>query len=54
MIYEKINIKIDYKKLGLDNNGFQPTLSTYVIDNSSEIDINRLRKAVVICPGGRI
>lgn len=52
MIYKKINIKIDYKKLGLDNNGFQPTLSAYVIENSPEIDINRLRKAVVICPGG--
>lgn len=52
MLHEKININVDYKKLGLDNNGFQPTLHTYVLDNSPSIDASRIRKAVVICPGG--
>ena len=28
------------------------TLTTYVIDNSEEIDANRRRPAVIICPGG--
>lgn len=52
MLHEKININVDYKKLGLDNNGYQPTLHTYVLDNSPSIDDSRIRKAVVICPGG--
>lgn len=52
MICKKIDINIDYKKLGLENNGFQPTLDTYILDNSPSIDIDRVRKAVIICPGG--
>ncbi|MGL4738436.1 MAG: alpha/beta hydrolase [Cellulosilyticaceae bacterium] len=32
--------------------GSEATLTTYVIDNSPEIDSNRKRASVVICPGG--
>lgn len=29
------------------------TLTTYIHDNTPEIDINRTRAAILVCPGGR-
>ncbi len=52
MNYKCLNIEIDYKKIGVDNGGFQPTMTLYLPENSKEIDINRKRPTVVICPGG--
>lgn len=52
MRYEVLNIDIDYAKIGVENNGFQPTLTIYIPDNSREIDINRIRPMVIVCPGG--
>lgn len=52
MDYRVLNIKIDYDKIGVDNGGYQPTMSLYLPSNSNEIDINRKRPTVVICPGG--
>lgn len=43
MIHETINISTPRSKA---------TLTTYVIDNSEEIDSQRQRPAVIICPGG--
>jgi len=35
-----------------DGSDFEPTLTTYVLDNSQEMDINRKRASILICPGG--
>lgn len=52
MNYQVLDIKIDYKKINVDNGGYQPTMSLYLPSNSNEIDLNRKRPTVVICPGG--
>lgn len=52
MKYEIINIDIDYEKIGTAGTEFKPYMSVYIPDNSREIDINRKRPTVVICPGG--
>ena len=52
MIYQVINIDLDYKKIGADNGGFQPTMSLYLPSNSHEIELCRKRPTVIICPGG--
>lgn len=44
MIVEKINLQV--------KNMPEATLTTYVRENSPEIDGNRRRPAVIICPGG--
>lgn len=36
----------------LDNGGFEPYLTTYLLDNYEEVDSNRKRPLVLICPGG--
>lgn len=48
MIHKKLNIWENYDG-GIHT---QADLTTYVIDNSPEIDLNRKHKAVLICPGG--
>lgn len=52
MIHEIIDLDIDYKGLGLENGGYSPKLYTYILDNFPEIDMNRRRPTIVICPGG--
>ncbi|MBR6743291.1 MAG: alpha/beta hydrolase [Clostridia bacterium] len=52
MIYQVINIELDYKKIGADNGGFQPIMTLYLPSNSHEIELDRKRPTVIICPGG--
>ena len=52
MIHEAIEIRLDQTPLGPNEAGFQPKLYTYVLDNTPEIDPERRRPAVVLCPGG--
>ena len=52
MIYKTIDIKVDYEKMGVDNGGYQPTMTLYLPDNTPEIDTERKRPTVLICPGG--
>ena len=52
MRYEVFDINIDYRKINVDNGGFQPKMSVYLPDNSPEIQIDRKHPTVVICPGG--
>lgn len=52
MTYEKININIDYKKIGTEGVDFQPYMSVFLPSNSKEIEPDRKRPTVVICPGG--
>lgn len=52
MIHEKINIEIDYEKLGIKHDDYQPTLTTYFMDNDEEVHGVRQRATILICPGG--
>lgn len=45
MIHEKITIR-------LQDSSYEAALYTYILDNSPEIDPNRVRPIVVLCPGG--
>ena len=48
MIYEKINLR-DINDNLKDSNAY---ISVYIPDNSEEININKKRKTIVLCPGG--
>lgn len=52
MRYEVLDMSVDYEKIGVDNGGFQPKLTVYLPDNSPEVDQNRKRPMVIVCPGG--
>lgn len=52
MNYRTINIDLDYKKIGADNGGYQPTMTLYLPSNSPEIEEGRKRPTVIVCPGG--
>lgn len=52
MIYKEIKLPVPYTEIGIKNNNFQPTLTTYILENSPEIEPNRKRPLVLICPGG--
>ena len=51
MRHEKIILPRHYDGK-LDNGGFEPYLTTYLIDNHEEVDLGRKRALVLICPGG--
>ncbi len=52
MNYQVLNIEVNYDKIGGKTSDFQPTMSLYLPDNSPEIDLNRKRPTVIVCPGG--
>lgn len=52
MIHKTIKINPDYKKAGLTKHSYQALLYTYFIENTPEIDSNRTRPLILICPGG--
>lgn len=52
MICNSLNVDIDYKKLSLENGSHQATIDIYLPDNYPEIDLERKRPTVIICPGG--
>ncbi len=52
MICKVLNIELDYKKIDSADSNQQATMSLYMPSNSKEIDIERKRPTVVICPGG--
>ncbi|MCQ2612391.1 MAG: alpha/beta hydrolase [Treponemataceae bacterium] len=51
MICQKINLPVQYAAKGIKNNGFQPTLTTYILD-TPEYYGERKRPLVLVCPGG--
>lgn len=51
MIFETIDIKVDYKKVGLNGDGCNPTLTSYCTSKSEEIGEKKF-PALIICPGG--
>jgi acetyl esterase/lipase len=52
MRHECIDIKVDYKKAEAIQDGYQPKLYTYILDESEELIHSHRRAAVIICPGG--
>lgn len=50
MLHTSIELNQIFKGLGSYEQG--ATLHTYVIDNSSEVDMDRVRPSIIICPGG--
>lgn len=52
MLCKTLNVDLDYKALNLDNGGYQATIDLFLPDNYPEIDANRKRPTIVICPGG--
>lgn len=48
MIYEMLKISDIFNKLKESN----AIITSYIIENSNEIDINKKRPTIVICPGG--
>lgn len=48
MLHKRMDVVID----GDNTENCHPYLDTYVLDNYSEIDPERVRPAVLICPGG--
>jgi acetyl esterase/lipase len=51
MIHTTINLSVPYAEK-INNNGFQPTVTTYILDNYPQIDPSRKRPLILICPGG--
>ena len=49
MKHERFELKVRY---GLENGGFIPSVTTYIIENSCAIDEKRRRPLILICPGG--
>jgi len=49
---ERIELHVDYQKVGAEQDGYQPYLQTYLLDTSPELPLNDVRPAVIICPGG--
>lgn len=51
MRHETITLPCHYAGK-LNNGGFSPYMTTYLLDNYAEVDENRRRPLVLICPGG--
>ncbi|OJF76054.1 MAG: acetylesterase [Treponema sp. CETP13] len=52
MIHKKIYLPCRYREKQIKNNQFKPFITTYILDNSPEIDSNRKQPLVLLCPGG--
>lgn len=52
MIYKRDNINIDYDGYGLQAPTQKAMLTSYLLEPSQEVYLNRKRPAVIICPGG--
>ncbi len=48
----EFTVNIDYKKIGLEEPQVAPKLTAYVLENSNEFSKDRVRRAVLVCPGG--
>lgn len=52
MIHEKIEINLDYSKLGIEHKGNSATITTYIKDMFPDYQNCFKRPLVIICPGG--
>lgn len=52
MIYQEIGLDIAYEPASAKKTEKQATLTTYILDDYPMYGVTKIRKAVVICPGG--
>lgn len=52
MVYNRVKIQIDYKKINGIQDGYAPYMDCYLHSKSPEINRGEKRTAIVICPGG--
>lgn len=52
MIYQRLNIQVDYQKLHCVHDTYQPYLDCYIHSKSPEINRGEKRIAMIVCPGG--
>jgi acetyl esterase/lipase len=52
MIHQIIELPVQYRQYGIENNNFIPRLTTYILANNPETGSDRRRPLVIICPGG--
>ena len=52
MFVQDINLNVDYEALGLKRPEKAPTFTGYILKNYDEYCKDRIRPAVIICPGG--
>lgn len=52
MIYQTMEVRPKQAGEGKPADGFTPTLTAYLPGNTPEIDSNRIRTTVLLCPGG--
>lgn len=52
MYHEKIDVEIDYAKLGIEHDGNKATMTMYIKDIFPEYQNSFKRPLVIICPGG--
>ncbi len=52
MITDCLDLNLDYAAMGINNGGQVPKLYPYILHRSPDMHPERLRPAVVICPGG--
>ncbi len=52
MLHETFEIKVDYDKLGIVHQGAAATCTTYIREEYPDVQGERVRPMVIICPGG--
>lgn len=52
MIHKKFEIDIDYAALGIEHDDSKAEITTYILDRYPEVQGERKRPLVIICPGG--
>lgn len=52
MLHETIKIDIDYKKIGIEHDNYEATVTTYILDSYPALQGEKKRPLVIICPGG--
>lgn len=52
MLHEDIELKIDYEALGIKHDSSVPVLTTYILKRLVQMQGDRKRPCILICPGG--
>lgn len=52
MLHETFTVDIDYEALGIKHDAKKATITTYILESYPEVQGERKRPLVIICPGG--
>lgn len=52
MLHDTFTIDIDYEALGIEHDGYKATITSYILDSYPEVQGERKRPLIIICPGG--